>query len=121
MEIALRKTYELEELAMKPIILGLFCALFQAGVAAAPSGDAEAVYKAMFVKHWQISKEFTLAATEAMPAELQFQSDSGADELRPADDPYCDAELGQLCDRDPNQGTTINAVLDRRATRGRDG
>jgi uncharacterized damage-inducible protein DinB len=36
---------------------------------AAPNGPAETDYKAMFAKHWQISKEFTLLVAEAMPAE----------------------------------------------------
>ena len=80
MEIALRKTYELEELAMKPLILGLFCVLLQAGVAAAPNGDAESVYKAMFIKHWQVSKEFTLAVAEAMPAE-QYNFKATAEQM----------------------------------------
>ncbi len=30
---------------------------------------AESDFKAMFVKHWQVAKEFTLAVAEAMPAE----------------------------------------------------
>jgi len=30
---------------------------------------AENDFKALFAKHWQISKEFTLAVAEAMPAE----------------------------------------------------
>lgn len=54
---------------MRTIIVSLLSVLFQAGIAAAPNGDAESVYKAMFIKHWQTSKEFTLAVAEAMPAE----------------------------------------------------
>jgi len=53
---------------MRAITVSLLCVLFQTGVAAAPNGDAESVYKAMFIKHWQVSKEFTLAVAEAMPA-----------------------------------------------------
>ncbi len=33
------------------------------------SPPAENDFKALFAKHWQISKEFTLAEAEAMPAE----------------------------------------------------
>lgn len=34
-----------------------------------PAVAAESDFKAMFVKHWQVAKEFTLAVAEAMPAE----------------------------------------------------
>jgi uncharacterized damage-inducible protein DinB len=34
-----------------------------------PVVAAESDFKAMFVKHWQVAKEFTLAVAEAMPAE----------------------------------------------------
>ncbi len=34
-----------------------------------PAVAAESDFKALFVKHWQIAKEFTLAVAEAMPAE----------------------------------------------------
>ncbi|PYT57001.1 MAG: hypothetical protein DMG35_21100, partial [Acidobacteria bacterium] len=34
-----------------------------------PVVAAESDFKAMFVKHWQMAKEFTLAVAEAMPAE----------------------------------------------------
>ena len=34
-----------------------------------PAVAAESDFKAMFVKHWQMAKEFTLAVAEAMPAE----------------------------------------------------
>jgi uncharacterized damage-inducible protein DinB len=34
-----------------------------------PGVAAESDFKAMFVKHWQMAKEFTLAVAEAMPAE----------------------------------------------------
>ena len=34
-----------------------------------PAGAAESDSKAIFAKHWQVAKEFTLAVAEAMPAE----------------------------------------------------
>ena len=34
-----------------------------------PVAAAESDFKAMFVKHWLVAKEFTLAVAEAMPAE----------------------------------------------------
>jgi uncharacterized damage-inducible protein DinB len=34
-----------------------------------PVQAAESDFKAMFLKHWQMAKEFTLAVAEAMPAE----------------------------------------------------
>jgi hypothetical protein len=54
---------------MKTILTGLLAVSFLAGMAAAASGPAENDFKALFAKHWQISKEFTLAVAEAMPAE----------------------------------------------------
>ena len=54
---------------MKTILTALLAASFLVGMAAAASGPAENDFKALFVKHWQISKEFTLAVAEAMPAE----------------------------------------------------
>jgi uncharacterized damage-inducible protein DinB len=54
---------------MKAIFTGLLAVSFLAGMAAADSGPAENDFKALFAKHWQISKEFTLAVAEAMPAE----------------------------------------------------
>jgi uncharacterized damage-inducible protein DinB len=46
-------------------ILGLLCAV----LLATPSLATENEAKAIFSKHWQIAKEFTLAVAEAMPAE----------------------------------------------------
>ena len=54
---------------MRVTLTGLLVVSFLAGTAAAASGPAENDFKALFAKHWQISKEFTLAAAEAMPAE----------------------------------------------------
>jgi len=54
---------------MKAILTGLLALLFLAGMAAVASGPAENDFKTLFAKHWQISKEFTLAVAEAMPAE----------------------------------------------------
>ena len=54
---------------MKTILTGLLAALLLVGTVAAASGPAENDFKALFAKHWQISKEFTLAVAEAMPAE----------------------------------------------------
>jgi uncharacterized damage-inducible protein DinB len=48
--------------------MGLLFALFLAGTSTA-SDPLENDFKAVFAKHWQISKEFTLAVAEAMPAE----------------------------------------------------
>jgi uncharacterized damage-inducible protein DinB len=44
-------------------------ALLGAFLATLPVVAAESEFKAMFVKHWQMAKEFTLAVAEAMPAE----------------------------------------------------
>lgn len=54
---------------MKAILMGFLSLSFLAGMAAATNGPAETDYKALFAKHWQISKDFTLAVAEAMPAE----------------------------------------------------
>jgi uncharacterized damage-inducible protein DinB len=43
--------------------------LLGAVLLALPVVGAESDFKAMFAKHWQIAKEFTLAVAEAMPAE----------------------------------------------------
>jgi uncharacterized damage-inducible protein DinB len=58
-----------KEHPMKAILTGLLALSFLASMAAAPRGPAENDYKAIFAKHWQISKDFTLAVAEAMPAE----------------------------------------------------
>jgi len=47
---------------MKAILTGLLALLFLAGMAAVASGPAENDFKTLFAKHWQISKEFTLAS-----------------------------------------------------------
>ena len=53
---------------MKTITVSLMTVLLLAANSLA--GDRlENDFKAVFVKHWQISKEFTLAVAEAMPAE----------------------------------------------------
>jgi uncharacterized damage-inducible protein DinB len=54
---------------MKAILMAFLNLSFLAAMATAPNGPAETDYKAMFAKHWQISKDFTLAVAEAMPAE----------------------------------------------------
>ena len=54
---------------MKATLMGFLCLSFLAGMAAAPNSPAETDHRALFAKHWQISKEFTLAVAEAMPAE----------------------------------------------------
>ena len=43
--------------------------LLGAALITLPVMAAESDFKAMFVKHWQVAKEFTLAVAEAMPAE----------------------------------------------------
>jgi hypothetical protein len=53
---------------MKTTLIGLIAALFLAATSIA-GGPPENDFKALFPKHWQISKEFTLAVAEAMPAE----------------------------------------------------
>jgi hypothetical protein len=53
---------------MKTITMSLMTVLLLA--ASSLAGDRlENDFKAIFVKHWQISKEFTLAVAEAMPAD----------------------------------------------------
>ena len=55
---------------MKTMLMGLLLPLsFLAGTSVSRSGLNENDYKAVFAKHWQVSKEFTLAVAEAMPAE----------------------------------------------------
>jgi hypothetical protein len=54
---------------MKAIPIGLLALSCLTGMATSPSGPAESGCKAVFAKHWQVSKEFTLAVAEAMPAE----------------------------------------------------
>jgi uncharacterized damage-inducible protein DinB len=46
-------------------MLTLVCAV----VVAVPAGAAEDDSKSIFLKHWQVAKEFTLAVAEARPAE----------------------------------------------------
>jgi uncharacterized damage-inducible protein DinB len=43
--------------------------LLVAVLMALPAGAGESDIKAMFLRHWQVAKEFTLAVAEAMPAE----------------------------------------------------
>ena len=43
--------------------------LLSAVLLALPVSAAENDFKAIFARHWQTSKEFTLAVAEAMPAE----------------------------------------------------
>jgi len=70
-----RADYSLTESALSPFpaepahLVGLLAMSFLAGLSALPSGPAENDYKAAFAKHWQVSKEFTLAVAKAMPAE----------------------------------------------------
>jgi DinB superfamily len=54
---------------MKGILIGLLVLLCLAGMVASPTGPTESGCKAVFAKHWKVSKEFTLAVAEAMPAE----------------------------------------------------
>ena len=46
-----------------------YVTLLVAVLIAHPAAAADAGFKAMFVRHWQIAKEFTLAVAEAMPAD----------------------------------------------------
>ena len=46
-----------------------YVTLLVAALIAHPAAAADAGFKAMFVRHWQIAKEFTLAVAEAMPAD----------------------------------------------------
>jgi uncharacterized damage-inducible protein DinB len=68
-EIPIKGKSCFEEHPMKAILMGFLGLSFMAGVAAAPNSHAETDYKALFAKHWQISKEFTLLVAQAMPAE----------------------------------------------------
>jgi uncharacterized damage-inducible protein DinB len=68
-EIPIKEKSCLKEHAMKAILMGFLGLSFMAGMAASPNGPVETDYKAMFARHWQISKDFTLAVAEAMPAE----------------------------------------------------
>jgi len=72
----------------------------------------------MFVKHWQVAKEFTLAVAEAMPAEkLRFQAQPGRVELRPAYGPHCGPELDSCASATGTKAPpAINAVLEQRTT-----
>jgi uncharacterized damage-inducible protein DinB len=54
---------------MKTTMIGLIAALFLAAASIA-GGPPESDFKALFPKHWQVSKDFTLAVAEAMPAEF---------------------------------------------------
>ena len=54
---------------MKALLMGLLALSCLADMPAAANSLAENDYKAVLTKHWQISKEFTLAVAEAMPAE----------------------------------------------------
>jgi hypothetical protein len=58
-----------EDNPMKAVLMRLLALLFLAGMAFAARGLADTDFKSLFAKHWQISKEFTLAVAEAMPAE----------------------------------------------------
>jgi len=53
---------------MKSFAMSLMAALLVSASSMA-ADRLENDFKAVFVKHWQISKEFTLAVAEAMPAE----------------------------------------------------
>jgi uncharacterized damage-inducible protein DinB len=65
---------------MKTTLTALIAVSVLIGLAAAPGGPAENDYKAVLAKHWQISKEFTLAVAEAMPAEA-YDFKPNADEM----------------------------------------
>src|SRR6202030_4817254 len=82
-----------EENLMKSILTGLL-AVSLLGGANVPVND----FKALFAKHWQISKEFTLAVAEAMPGEFyNFQTQSGGDEVWRVDEPHRPVQLGSFC------------------------
>ena len=53
---------------MKSIVTGLLAVSLLAG-ANVPAMAAGNDFRTLFTKHWQISKEFTLAVADAMPAE----------------------------------------------------
>jgi len=54
---------------MKSILRGLLAVLLLSGASVPAMAVAGNDFKTLFAKHWQISKEFTLAVAEAMPAE----------------------------------------------------
>ena len=54
---------------MKSILRGLLAVLLFSGASVPAMAAAGNDLKTLFAKHWQISKEFTLAVAEAMPAE----------------------------------------------------
>ena len=54
---------------MKSILRGLLAVLLLSGASVPAMAAAGNDLKTLFAKHWQISKEFTLAVAEAMPAE----------------------------------------------------
>lgn len=54
---------------MKSIVRGLLAVLLLSGASVPAMAAAGNDFKTLFAKHWQISKEFTLAVAEAMPAE----------------------------------------------------
>ena len=91
---------------MKTITMSLMTVLLLA--ASSLAGDRlENDFKAIFVKHWQISKEFTLAVAEAMPAEL-IQAKSARNEFRRNDVLARQIQLRRLCSccRDGGDGRT---------------
>ena len=68
---------------MKAILKGLLAVSFLAGIAVAASGPAENDFKALFAKHWQISKEFYSGGGRSHARrKLRFQTEFGRDELR---------------------------------------
>ena len=54
---------------MKSILRSLFAVLLLSGASVPAMSAAGNNLQTLFAKHWQISKEFTLAVAEAMPAE----------------------------------------------------
>ena len=54
---------------MKATLTALLALSCLGELVTSPGGPAENDCKAIFAKHWQVSKEFTLAVAEAMPAE----------------------------------------------------
>jgi uncharacterized damage-inducible protein DinB len=59
----------MEETPMKTLSRFLLAIALVAGIAATTVNPGENTFKTLFAKHWQISKEFTLAVAESMPAE----------------------------------------------------
>ncbi|PYT61364.1 MAG: hypothetical protein DMG35_09420 [Acidobacteria bacterium] len=53
---------------MRAIFMGFAVALFLS-VSSTATDHLENDFKGLFLKHWQVSKDFTLAVAEAMPAE----------------------------------------------------